>query len=84
MSVSHTRSLAGLALIGALAAGCGTAVTAQHPAPLVGTSAWAGPIEAAGGVETLRERYPLVTALLIELAALSRRGTVAPPTQQRG
>jgi len=26
----------------------------------------------------------LVTALLIELAALSRRGTVAPPTQQRG
>jgi len=61
-----------------------SARTAQHPAPLVGTSSWTVPIEAAGGVETLRERYPLVTALLIELAALSRRGTVAPPTQQRG
>jgi hypothetical protein len=58
--------------------------TAQHPAPLVGASAWSVPIETAGGVEALRERYPLVTALLIEIAALSRRGSVAPPTQQRG
>ncbi len=31
-----------------------------------------------GAVDPLRERYPLVTAMLIELAALSRRGTVAP------
>jgi hypothetical protein len=33
MSFTHTRALAGLALIGVLAAGCGTAVTAQHTAP---------------------------------------------------
>ena len=33
MSFTPTRSLAGLALIGALAAGCGTAVTAQHATP---------------------------------------------------
>jgi hypothetical protein len=32
MSFTLTRSAAGLALLAALAAGCGTAVTAQHAA----------------------------------------------------
>jgi hypothetical protein len=43
---------------------------------------WTIPIAAAGGPEALRTRYPLVNAMLLELAAEPRR-RIAPPRNQR-
>jgi hypothetical protein len=54
---------------------------ARYPSAVVASPV---PAAAAGGADALRERYPLVSALLIEMAAQARRGTaVAPRTQQR-
>lgn len=56
---------------------------AQHPVDLIAASAWHVPVSAAGGAEALRARYPLVNALLVELASLPHQHRPAPRAQQR-
>ena len=54
---------------------------ARHPSAAVASPV---PAAVAGGADALRKRYPLVSALLIELAVQAKRGTaVTPRTQQR-
>lgn len=43
--------------------------TARHPVDLTAHATWSLPVAAAGSAEALRRRYPLVSALLVELAA---------------
>jgi hypothetical protein len=56
---------------------------AQHPAQPRATAAMLGPVAAAGGADALRARYPLVSALLVELAAPRRRRTTIDRSLQR-
>jgi hypothetical protein len=49
---------------------------AQHPVGPIVASVWHGPVSAAGGAEALRARYPLVSALLVQLAT-------SPPPDRR-
>jgi hypothetical protein len=56
----------------------------RHPGPSAGAAAWSVPVAAAGSAEALRARYPLVSALLVELAQLPGGGRIAARTQQRG
>jgi hypothetical protein len=55
---------------------------AQYPAQPSAKGAALGPAAAAGGAEALRARYPLVSALLVELAA-PRRRVATGRSQQR-
>jgi len=54
---------------------------AQHPAPPASAN-WTIPLAAAGGAEALRKRYPLVNALLNEIATQPRRRTAVARTQR--
>jgi hypothetical protein len=56
---------------------------AQHPAQVCATAAMLGPAAAAGGADELRARYPLVSALLVELAAPRRRRTTVDRSLKR-
>jgi hypothetical protein len=58
--------------------------TARHPGPSAGAAAWSVPVTAAGSAEVPRARYPLVSALLVELAALPGGGRITARTQRRG
>jgi hypothetical protein len=57
--------------------------TAQYPAQSSATTAMLGPVVAAGGADELRARYPLVSALLVELATPRRRRTLTDRSLQR-
>lgn len=54
---------------------------AQHPAP-VARANWRIPIAVAGGAEALRERYPMVNALLVEIAGQPRRRVAVARSQR--
>jgi hypothetical protein len=54
---------------------------AQHPAPVAGAN-WTIPIAVAGGAQVLRERYPMVNALLVEIAGQPRRGVAVARSQR--
>jgi hypothetical protein len=50
----------------------------------IGSAATTVPDRVAGGADALRQRYPLVSALLVELAAQAQSGSrLAARTQQR-
>lgn len=51
--------------------------TARHPRPSAGAAAVLVPVTAVDTAEVLRARYPLVSALLVELAALPGGGRIA-------
>jgi hypothetical protein len=56
---------------------------AHYPAPSSATATLLGPAAAAGGADELRARYPLVSALLVELATPRRRRTVTDRSVRR-
>lgn len=56
---------------------------ALHPVAFASAPLWEIPLSVAGSAEALRARYPLVSALLVEMAAQRRRGGTAPRRQQR-
>jgi len=55
----------------------------HHPAAAVVGGVWRVPIAIAGGADALRTRYPLVSALLVELAARPSSHTASRRTRQR-
>jgi hypothetical protein len=56
---------------------------AHHPNARAVAPAWIGPLAAAGSAEALRARYPLVSALLVELSLKQNRPAAVSPTLHR-